>query len=191
MKTHNLCIWGVCVCISVTKSCLTLLRPYRMQPIRLLCPWDSSGKNTGVGCHFLLQGIFWTQALNLHLLHWQTDSLPLSHVGSPHILMLRGIIFPIADLRYLKDYKSFSFPLFLFPCLFPLVLPFLISSFLYSFLSLFLLFSLFLQLSRQSYCVKKVLLFIYESINIRNIFIHAYVKFLFLKFYALLGEHKN
>ena len=33
-----------------------------------LCPWDSSGKNTGMGCHFLLQGIFLTQELNLSLL---------------------------------------------------------------------------------------------------------------------------
>ena len=31
------------------------LRPHRRQPTRLLCPWDSPGKNTGVGCHFLLQ----------------------------------------------------------------------------------------------------------------------------------------
>ena len=31
------------------------VRPHRRQPTRLLCPWDSSGKNTGVGCHFLLQ----------------------------------------------------------------------------------------------------------------------------------------
>ena len=31
---------------------------------RLLCPWDSPGRNTGVGCHFLLQGIFWTQEWN-------------------------------------------------------------------------------------------------------------------------------
>ena len=35
---------------------------------RLLCPWDSPGKNTGMGCHFLLQSIFPTQGLNLHLL---------------------------------------------------------------------------------------------------------------------------
>ena len=35
---------------------------------RLLCPWDSSGKNTGVDCHALLQGIFPTQGLNLHLM---------------------------------------------------------------------------------------------------------------------------
>ena len=31
------------------------VRPHRRQPTRLLCPWDSPGKNTGVGCHFLLQ----------------------------------------------------------------------------------------------------------------------------------------
>ena len=37
------------------------------------------GKNTGVGCHFLVQGIFLDQGLNPHLLHWQVDSLPLSH----------------------------------------------------------------------------------------------------------------
>ena len=46
-------------------------------------PWDSPGKNTGVGCHFLLQGIFLMQGLNLCVLHWQVDSLPLSHHGSP------------------------------------------------------------------------------------------------------------
>ena len=49
---------------------------------RVLCPWDVPGKNTGVGCHFLLQGIFLTQGLNPRLLNWQADSLPLSHLGS-------------------------------------------------------------------------------------------------------------
>ena len=43
-------------------------------PARLLGPWDFPDKNTGVGCHFLLQGIFLTQLL-LQLLHWQADSL--------------------------------------------------------------------------------------------------------------------
>ena len=46
---------------------------------------NSPGKNTGVGCHFLLQGIFLTIGLNSHLLcplHWQVGSLPLSHLGS-------------------------------------------------------------------------------------------------------------
>ena len=53
-------------------SCSVLadsLRPHRLQPARLLCPWDFPGKNTAVGCHFLLQGIFPTQGSNLHLLH--------------------------------------------------------------------------------------------------------------------------
>ena len=49
-----------------------------------LCPWNFPWKNTGVGCHFLLQGIFPTQGLNLHLLSLQrsqADTLPLSHLG--------------------------------------------------------------------------------------------------------------
>ena len=40
----------------------------------LLCPWDSPSKNTGVGCHALLQGIFLTQPMQ-----WQASSLPLAH----------------------------------------------------------------------------------------------------------------
>ena len=49
-------------------------------------PWDFSGKNSGVGFHALLQGTFPTQGLNPHLLrllHWQVDSLLLSHLGRP------------------------------------------------------------------------------------------------------------
>ena len=46
-------------------------------PVRFLSPWDSPGKNTGVGCHDPLQGICPTQGSNLHLLHWQADSSPL------------------------------------------------------------------------------------------------------------------
>ena len=48
---------------------------YGLWPNRLLCPRNSPGKNTGVGCHFLLQRIFLTQGSNLHLLHWQESSL--------------------------------------------------------------------------------------------------------------------
>ena len=44
------------------------LRPHGLWPTRLLRPWDFPGKNTGVGCYFLLQRIFPTQGLNLHLL---------------------------------------------------------------------------------------------------------------------------
>ena len=52
-------------------------------PARLLCPWDSSGKNVGVGCHFLLQGIFLTQGLNPGLLHCRQTLNQLNYKGSP------------------------------------------------------------------------------------------------------------
>ena len=52
----------------VTSVVSNSLPPYVLQPARLLCPWDFLGKNTTVGCHALLQGIFLTQGLNLHLL---------------------------------------------------------------------------------------------------------------------------
>jgi len=57
-------------------------------PARLLCPWDFLDKNTGAGCHFLLQGIFLTQGSNPRLLHQQADSLSLSHLNSPSALFL-------------------------------------------------------------------------------------------------------
>ena len=47
------------------------LRPRGRQPTRLLCPWHSPGKNTGVGSHALLQGIFQTQGSNLDLLYYR------------------------------------------------------------------------------------------------------------------------
>ena len=65
----------------VAQSCLTL-QPHELKPVRLLCPWVFPGKNAGVSCHFLLQGIFLTQRPNPCLLHWQMASLPLSHQGS-------------------------------------------------------------------------------------------------------------
>ena len=77
------CIY-VCVCVCVyiyiiylcmmccaVLSCSIVADPLRthgLQPARLLCPWDSPGKNTEVGCHALLQGIFLTQGSNSCLL---------------------------------------------------------------------------------------------------------------------------
>ena len=49
--------------------CPTLCDPVDCSPARQLCPRDFPGKNTGVGCHSLLQGIFPTQGLNLDFLH--------------------------------------------------------------------------------------------------------------------------
>ena len=64
-------LWGrfyVCVHAKSLQSCLTLCDPMVHEPARLLCPWDSPGKNTGVGSHSLLQGIFPTQGQNLSIL---------------------------------------------------------------------------------------------------------------------------
>ena len=72
----------MCVCLVTSNS----LQPHGLCPTRLLCPWDSPGKITAVGCHFLLQGIFPTQGSNpclLHLLCWQAHSVPLWYLGSP------------------------------------------------------------------------------------------------------------
>ena len=55
----------------VTQPCPTLCNPHGLWPTKLLCPWDSPGKNSGVGFHALLQGIFPTQELNLGLLHFR------------------------------------------------------------------------------------------------------------------------
>ena len=60
-------ILKLCCCHLVTKSCLTLLATPWVA-CRLLSPWNSPGKNTGISCHFLLQGIFLTQGSNPRLL---------------------------------------------------------------------------------------------------------------------------
>ena len=59
------------------------LWPNVLQPTRLLSPWDSPGKNTGVACHSLLQGIFLTQGSNLFLVHCRQILYLMSHQGSP------------------------------------------------------------------------------------------------------------
>ena len=73
------------------------LWPHGLQPARLLCPWNYPGKNTEVGSHFLLQGIFPTQRSNPHilgLLLWQAGSLPLSHLGPTLMISSAKTLFP-------------------------------------------------------------------------------------------------
>ena len=60
VESYTLCryvpgIFMLCCCCYVTSVVSDSVRPHRRQPTRLPCPWDSPGKNTGVGCHFLLQ----------------------------------------------------------------------------------------------------------------------------------------
>ena len=64
------------------------LQPHGLQPARLLCPWNFPGKDTRVGCHFLLQGMFLTQRLNPGLPHCRQTLYHLSHQGSPANLLL-------------------------------------------------------------------------------------------------------
>ena len=79
ISRYKLC---VCVCVSVSWLSCPLFNT-------LLCPQNFPGKNTGVGCHFLLQGLFMIHGSNPHLLCWQEDSLPLCHLGSlRHKLLL-------------------------------------------------------------------------------------------------------
>ena len=68
----------VCVCVSRSILCNSL-QPHGLSPTRLLCPWDSLSKNTRVGCHSFLQGIFLTQGLNLGLPHCRQNLYCLSH----------------------------------------------------------------------------------------------------------------
>ena len=80
--THLSKAW-FCSCVWIFKSLLSCqtLWHQEQKPTRLLCPWDSPGKNTEVGCHALLQVTFLTQGLNLCLPALQADSLPLSYQG--------------------------------------------------------------------------------------------------------------
>ena len=67
--------YSLCGCMPSHFSCVWLFVTIWTVSCRLLCPWDSPGKNTGVDCHALLQGIFPTQVRNL-------SPLCLPHLGS-------------------------------------------------------------------------------------------------------------
>ena len=82
---------------------------------RLLCTWNSPDKNTGVGCHSLLQGIFLTQGSNPVLLYWQADSLPLSHQGSPLTLYIQSwMCLTLINTIVLVHHSNFGNPLLFF-----------------------------------------------------------------------------
>ena len=81
--TKGSMLQGSIYMVLVTQSCPTLLQPHGLLPTTLLCSWNSPGKNTGVGCHSLLQGIFLTQGSNLVTPALQADSLPSEPLGKP------------------------------------------------------------------------------------------------------------
>ena len=121
MKTHrykgpnvfillSLCVY-MCVCIHVCTqsfSCVWLIVTPWTAVHQILCAWNFPGKNTGVGCHFLLQGIFLIQGSNLCLLcllYWQADSLPLNYLASPFI-----VLHHFMWLKYLQILVSMEAP---------------------------------------------------------------------------------
>ena len=99
------------LCCACAQLCPTL-RPRGLQPARLLCAWDSLGRNTGAGCHSLLQGVFLTQGSNLHLLHLPHCRLilyPWSHllwyvtlIPSTEQTGNEGLMIPTSEMRQLR-----------------------------------------------------------------------------------------
>ena len=80
-----------------------------LQPTRFLHPWVFPGKNTGVGCHFLLQEIFPTQGLNPGLLHCRQTLYLLSHQGSSHCIPLKSTLHGPARMSYPEnESKTFN-----------------------------------------------------------------------------------
>ena len=70
--------------VFIIQSCLTLCNSMD----GILCPWNSPGKNTGVGCHSLLQGVFLTQGSNSGFPHCRQILYCLSHQRSPGVFDL-------------------------------------------------------------------------------------------------------
>ena len=108
----------VCACVRVrahARACMCLvvsvsLGIHGLQPSRLLCPWDFPGKNTGVGCYRLLQGIFLTQGSHpcfMQLLHWQGDSLPTAPHGKTYFDPPKS--FTKGKVNLSKCFNTFSF----------------------------------------------------------------------------------
>ena len=83
----------VCAC-KVASVVSNSVQPYGLKPTRFLCPWDSPGKNTGVGFHALLPGIFPSQGIKpmslTFNLHWQAGSLSLESPGKSRVLSSRN-----------------------------------------------------------------------------------------------------
>ena len=101
--TRVYCVFVCVSCSVVSKS----LQPHGLQPTRLLCPWDSPGKSTGVGNHSLLQGTFLTQESNPSLPHCRQILYHLSHQGSPYFVF---------TLQYFPQFLILVLDLHFFHC---------------------------------------------------------------------------
>ena len=92
--------------------------PWIVACTKFLCPWDFQGKSTGVGCHFLLQGIFPTQGSNPGLSHCRQTLYCLSHQGSPEVYGICPLLVILILINWLGWFfkflqSSYSFFFFL------------------------------------------------------------------------------
>ena len=85
--------------------------PHGLEPTRLLCPWNSRGKNTGVCSHSLLQGIFLIQGLNSSLVQCRQILHHLSYWGSPQASPVTSILFLPNDYSVTRARPSLSDPM--------------------------------------------------------------------------------
>ena len=107
------CILCLFVCCLLSYLCAVLSRsvvsdslwPHGLLPARLLCPWGSPGKNTEMGCHALLQGIFPAQGSNPGLPHCRRILYCLSHL-IPYLLICRNSLC-VLDTNPLSDLADF------------------------------------------------------------------------------------
>ena len=116
-----LCCVCVCVCVCVL-SCSVMfdsLKLHELQLVRLLCPRNFLGKNIGVDCHFLLQGIIPTEGSNLYLLcllHWKVDSVLYAIWEAPVLLVNifnnhtdnHSFSRAFVKTKYYMDFQAFS-----------------------------------------------------------------------------------
>ena len=92
-STESLCCTMVNVCMVNRFCCVQLFATLWITARQFFSPWDSPGKNTGVGCHALLQGTFPTQGLNPGLPHCRQILYQLSYQGSLNQLYMS--IYPL------------------------------------------------------------------------------------------------
>ena len=100
------------------------MRPHRWQPTRLPCPWDSPGKNTGVGCHSLLQRIILTQGSNCAsyigrwiLYCWATREALFLIAGKPYFWQHANLLKIKSVCRKISLYISLDFCQLFFICI--------------------------------------------------------------------------
>ena len=82
------------------------LQPHGLKPARLLCPWDFPSKNTGVGCHSLLLGIFPTQGSNPGLWHCRQILYCLSHQESPQYILIHTLRVKVKLLSHVRLFAT-------------------------------------------------------------------------------------